>query len=220
MYVPGSFVQNDRQSIRRLLLDNAFGILVTPDGMATPQASHLPMLPEFDTDGALCRLHCHLARANPQARALADGAAALAIFCGPHAYVSPRHYEAEFAVPTWNYAVIHVSGCVTLVTNPDQVRALLDDLVSAYEPEPPLGWQADWQDERADPLLEAIVAFTIDVRQVQAKFKLNQNRSAADQLAVATALAASDREAEQQTARLMLQQLGDHRGAAPSGSPS
>jgi transcriptional regulator len=216
MYTPASFAEKDATRIRRLLEDHAFGSLVTNDTESRPEVSHLPLLGDFDGDDRLLRLRGHLARANPQASHLADGDAVLAIFHGPHAYVSPRHYDADFAVPTWNYAVVHVQGVVHIHTDADHVAGILDDLVNQYEPKAG-GWRADWQDERATTLLQAVVAFDIDVHEVQAKFKLNQNRPASDQRAVASALGTSSRETERETARLMLEELGKDPSSEPTG---
>ncbi len=207
MYIPASFDCNDADAIRDLLVDNAFGILVSSDDTGQSIASHLPFVPRFDEQGRLFQLGGHLARANPQACGLSKpGQSLLAIFQGPHAYVSPRHYDADFAVPTWNYAVVHVIGAVTVHTDAQATRTLLDELVTCYEPEQD-GWQADWQDERADGLLKAIVGFDIDVTRVEAKFKLNQNRSDADQRSVAAALLDSKRESDRQAGQLMLNLL-------------
>ena len=166
-------------------------------------ASHLPFLSCFDATGKLIRLRGHLARANPQVDDLAVETQILTIFQGPHAYVSPRHYDTDFAVPTWNYAVIHAYGVVQLHDDDDVTRGLLDDLVDDYE-SGPAGWRADWQDERSEGLLRAIVSFEIDVLRVEAKFKLNQNRPETDQRAVAAALLGSDHELDRDTGQLML----------------
>jgi transcriptional regulator len=120
--------------------------------------------------------------------------------------VSPRHYDADFAVPTWNYAVIHAYGVVQRHDDDDVTRALLDDLVDDYE-SGPAGWRADWQDERSQGLLKAIVSFDIDVLRLEAKFKLNQNRPEADQRSVAAALLGSDHGLSRETGQLMLDLL-------------
>ena len=101
---------NDREQALTLIEQYSFGTLVTADGTSR-EATHLPFVVDRHADGSATLLG-HVARANPHARAIESGAAALAIFTGPHAYVSPRWYAAGGAVPTWNYAAVHVSGAL------------------------------------------------------------------------------------------------------------
>jgi transcriptional regulator len=206
VYIPRSFDCDDSVVIRNLLEKHSFGVLVTTTASGQALASHLPFLPCFDATGKLVCLRGHLARANPQVDDLATQAEILTIFQGPHAYVSPRHYDTGFAVPTWNYAVIHAYGCVQIHDDDDVTRGLLDDLVDVYE-SGPTGWRADWHDERSQGLLKAIVSFDIQVLRVEAKFKLNQNRPEADQRSAAAALLDSDRGSDQETGQLMLDLL-------------
>ncbi|HSR71788.1 MAG TPA: FMN-binding negative transcriptional regulator, partial [Kiloniellales bacterium] len=132
MYVPEVFALRDSEAIAAVLRDHGFAVLVTP-GEAAPTASHLPFL--FDpARGDHGVLRAHMARANPQWRALerlqAEGGEALVVFQGPHAYVSPRWYGDGPAVPTWNYLAVHVYGRPRLIEEPAALRALLADLVA------------------------------------------------------------------------------------------
>ncbi|MDH5411764.1 MAG: FMN-binding negative transcriptional regulator, partial [Alphaproteobacteria bacterium] len=99
MYVPKHFAGEDRAAMDAVIRDNPFGLLVGAlDG--SPYATHLPFLLDGD------RLLAHFARANPHWKSIDGKTEMLAVFSGPHAYVSPRWYEAQQAVPTWNYAAV------------------------------------------------------------------------------------------------------------------
>lgn len=193
LYVPRHFRFDDPQALERFIADNAFGTLVSA-GAGGLCVSHIPFLPERDADGRL-RLRGHVARANPHWQALESAGEVLAIFSGPHAYVSPGWYESHPSVPTWNYAVVHARGPARLLP-PGDLPALLDRLSRTYED----GRAAPWRMEALPPdfarsLVEAIVGFEIVVETLEGKFKLSQNRSARDRERVAAALEAEGQEA-------------------------
>jgi transcriptional regulator len=146
-------------------------------GPAGLHVSHLPFLPERDARGRV-RLLAHVARANEQWKALADAEQVVAIFQGPHAYVSPTWYASHPSVPTWNYAVVHAHGRARLMDEP-QLHDLLLRLSSAYEAGNTPPWKmsalpADY----TQSMLNAVVGFEIEVERLEAKFKLSQNRPA------------------------------------------
>ena len=188
LYVPGHFDPRDRVAIARLLHDHPFATLVTPMA-AEPHVSHVPLLWVGDCEphGALIG---HFARANPHV-ANAAAAESIAIFHGPHAYVSPSWYaEPEAAVPTWNYAVVHAHGTLELARDPAETRAILDVLIHRFESGRDAPWQPGLDRERMDAMIGAIVGFRMKIKRIDAKFKLSQNRSADDRARVAAALAA------------------------------
>lgn len=151
-----------------------------------------------------------MARANPQWRHFGDGGGpVLVIVHGPHAYVSPRWYGADFAVPTWNYAAVHAAGTARVIDDRDRLRRLLDRLVRAHEPADGSGWWAPWDDPRAARMLDAIVGFEIDVADLQGKDKLNQNRSRDDRAGVVAALEGAAHEWEREVGRMMRERLDD-----------
>lgn len=206
MYTPPSFREERPDVLRAIITANPFATLVCT-GADGPEATHLPLL--LSQDGTCLR--GHMARANDQWRYLVGQPAgqpvnghadrhALTIFHGPHAYISPTYYEADFAVPTWNYVAVHAAGPVRLLEDPQAVRALLDDLVASSDRH---GWTMPWQDSRADGLLAAIVAFELEIQTITGKAKLGQNRSAEDQLGVARALQTSDHPGDQALAVYM-----------------
>src|SRR4051794_14540219 len=130
MYIPAAFAEADLARLHDFIEQNSFGLLVSPfDG--EPFASHLPFLLER-TAGPHGTLVGHMARANPQWQAAA-GQTALAIFSGPHAYISPTWYEAEQVVPTWNYAAVHVYGRVQTIEDESALLDIVREMVRVYE---------------------------------------------------------------------------------------
>lgn len=182
LYLRPVFTETDPERIEALIRAHSFGLLVT-HGNAGSEASHLPFVVTRDADGML--LEAHLAAANPQCVTLAAGGAALAVFSGPHAYISPRWYEAQPSVPTWDYVAVHVYGVLQPVTDPGEVRAMLDRLAEAD----PVGYAtADQSDSYIAGMLRGIRAFRLRAGRVQAQWKMSQNRSAEDRIRVTAAL--------------------------------
>jgi transcriptional regulator len=197
-YVPRHFRIEDPAALERFVAANGFGTLVSagPEGL---WASHVPMRAAPGGDGRL-RLEGHLARANGHWRALAGAGEVLAIFEGPHGYVSPSWYANHPSVPTWNYAVVHARGRARILP-PEDLPALLDRLARQYEDDRPSPWRM--QDLPADytpKMLAAIVGFEIAVERLEGKFKLSQNRRPED---VEGVIAALEREGQAQLAALM-----------------
>jgi transcriptional regulator len=187
MYIPTAFRADDRAALYDLIDRHGFGTLVTVlDG--APFATHLPFL----LDRARGVLLGHVARANPHAAALA-GAEALAIFQGPHAYVSPSWYTTGPAVPTWNYAAVHVYGTASLLDEP-RLLDLLHRLVGQYESGRQRPWAMDLPADYRQKMLRGIVGFEVPLGRVEGKFKLSQNRPAEDRAGVIGALAAGGAE--------------------------
>lgn len=184
LHVPPAFAAPDDLALR-LIDEHPFATLVTPaDG--EPQVTHLPLLREGDA------LVGHVARANPHWRAF-GGAASLAIFHGPHAYVSPTWYgEPAAMVPTWNFCAAHVQGRVEILAGIDDRERVLAALVARFEGNGEAAWRFALDGAQRRAMLEAIVAFRLPIERVTAKLKLSQNRSAADRERVAVALAAGD----------------------------
>lgn len=187
MYNPEHFKQTDNERALDLVEAHPFGMLITaPDGM--PFANHVPFL--LDRSGAKPRLRGHLARANPQWRHFEPGREVLAVFQGPHAYVTPSLYSSP-GVPTWNYAVVHLRGTPRLVEDEAGLDSLLQAMTHAHEAKLPNPWLPVMDAERKARLYGMIVGFEIEVTDIQAKFKLSQNRPEEDRARVADALAAS-----------------------------
>lgn len=205
MYTPAQFSEGDQGRIEKLIRDHGFATLVSVTADA-PLVTHAPL----QMDSARNVLVGHLARANPHAALLQNGAPLLAIFHGPHAYISPTWYRDENPlvpnVPTWNYAVVHVSGRVTRIDGDGAKWLIVHDLAMQYEADAAAPWDARGLLAHAGKL-GAIVGFEMAIERIDAKFKLTQNRSVADQQGVISALQGSDSSEAQATATLMRENL-------------
>jgi len=201
MYIPPTFVETDQHKLQEFIEHHSFATLVSHHGGA-PVASHLPLLLERE-EGPHGQLICHMARANPQWQH-ADGQEMLAIFHGPHAYISPTWYEAEKIVPTWNYVAVHVYGTFRLDDSRSRRLEIVRRYVDFYEStlDPP--WSLDnADDEVIDKLLDAIVGFRITIDRIEGKWKLNQNHDPQRRTKVIRALREAGNEDRDQIADLM-----------------
>lgn len=195
MHRATAFRQDDPQALHRLIREAPLATLVS-HGDAGLQATHMPLLLVPD-EGPHGTLYGHFARANPHWRALADGAALLAIFQGPHAYVSPAWYPSKAehgkAVPTWDYLAVHARGEAELFDDAERLRTLLGALSATHEQGRPKPWSMEEAPrDYLDTLLRAIVGLRLPIRQLDGAWKLSQNRSEADVAGVVAGLRAED----------------------------
>jgi transcriptional regulator len=202
MYLPASFSIDDPERLGAFLAQNSFATLITQEESGFPFASHIPLLYE-PTPGAGGRLLGHLARANPQSDHLALQRPVLAIFHGPHAYISPRWYVSAPAVPTWNYAVVHAHGTPNIFDKIEDLDNLVRRMTHFYEgihrDSAPYDLPSDFMAKQ----LKGIVGFEIKITSLSGKFKLGQNRPSADREGVFAALSQSSRPEDQQMASFM-----------------
>lgn len=204
MFLPKQFRETDTGILHDLIAENPFGILVGQrDG--APFASHIPFVLD-PAAGPHGTLHAHVARNNPHGDLFDGETVMLAIFQGPHAYVSPRWYGPGNAVPTWNYAVVHAYGTAREVTDIDTVRARQNTLVTAFEGNGPDAWSMAGEPEKyIEGMLRGVTAFEMPIDRLEGKFKLSQNRPPEDRENVARQLARSERVVERDVAALMQQ---------------
>ena len=197
MYTPPKFRIEDPEEIRSFIEENSFGLLLSHDGVDIHD-THTPFV---HTENGR-NLVGHIARANPQWKSWKGGTAVKVIFTGPHSYISPRFYVSEFAVPTWNYTAISITGHVTIIDDKSEVLQFLDQLIANNESsdEP---WILDRTDERYMALLSGIVVFSISMDSVEASFKLNQNKSEEDQRKVIASLTSTGCPFDRDVARVM-----------------
>jgi transcriptional regulator len=195
MYIPRHF-QEDRIPVLHELIDRqAFATLVTL-GSSGLTASHIPML--LDPHPApLGTLRGHLSRANPQWRELSSDVEALAIFAGPHHYISPSWYPAKAetgkVVPTWNYVVVHAYGSLRIVEDAEWLKSHVANLTSVHESESAEPWKVgDAPADFIQTLVNGIVGLELPIRRLEGKWKLGQNRSARDRNGVVRNLKALD----------------------------
>jgi len=178
MYVPTHFAP-DADAVHELLSQHGAADLVTsgPDGL---EATTLPFF--YDRENAVLR--GHFARNNDHWRRV-DGVEALVIVRGPSSYVTPSWYASKAehgrVVPTWNYVVAHVHGTATVHDDTDWLARLVRQLTDHHEARRPTPWSVDDAPARfIEGQLRAIVGVEVAIRRIDAKFKLSQNRPAAD----------------------------------------
>jgi transcriptional regulator len=205
MYLPPHFNETDEAKLHAVIRAHSFATLVTMDG-ATPFASHVPLafLPERGPHGTLIG---HVARANPQWRHFASGVEALAIFQGPHAYISPSWYRTPNMVPTWNYVAVHAYGRPRLVEDTAAFGEILRLTIAEYESGRPTSWSEQLPAETKAALMKAIVGFEIELTRLEGKFKLSQNRTPEDIAGAADALSQSSNQTDRELAELMRGQI-------------
>ena len=191
MYTPTVFAEDSLQAQHGLIQAYPLGMLIVP---SVPSADLVPFALYPDEGAAgLGVLRAHVARANPAWQALAAQGGCLVAFQGPQAYVSPSWYPSKAAnhkqVPTWNYAMVQVRGTARVVHDAAWLRRLLADLTAVHEGALPQPWSmADAPADFIDGLLKAIVGIEIPVAAITGKWKVSQNRSAADAAGVAAGL--------------------------------
>jgi transcriptional regulator len=167
-------------------------------------ASHLPLLLDADV-GPHGHLLGHMARANPQWRGVRGEV--MAVFSGPHAYVSPSWYGEAGTVPTWNYVAVHAYGTFNLVEDREGLLGILRRSVWAYEGPRPEPWAFDESGPHVENLLKAIVGFRIEITRLEGKWKLNQNHTEERRRRVIRALEARPDDDSQEIASLMKEGL-------------
>jgi transcriptional regulator len=187
MYSPPYNRLDDRRELVAFMQANSFALLVTATGGA-PQASHLPVTVADGEKGIV--IHSHMAKNNPQWQEFFDDEV-LVVFWGPHAYVSPRWYEQQERVPTWNYAAVHAYGKVAVTSERAAKHAAQRELVAQLDPQ----WLPKFDALRPEYLrsmLDGIVTFDIAVTRLETRWKLSQNRGRREQELIAAALEKSD----------------------------
>jgi transcriptional regulator len=182
MYQPPHFREDDRATQIALIRAHPLGLLVTAEASG-PVANLVPFLP-VEEDGST-RLLGHVARANPQWKAIRDGAPVLVVFQGVDTYITPSWYETKRetgkVVPTWNYAVVQVRGRARAVEDRDWLRRQVDLITDAHEAPRPDPWSvADAPEAFVAAQLRGIVGIEIEVAAIEGKWKVSQNRPAAD----------------------------------------
>ena len=175
MYTPKLYREEDRAKIIKFLRQNEFAILVTYDG-EKPTASHL--LVEIFEEGEKLFINGHMSRANPLWKTFEKNAEVLAIFHGPHTYISPTWYN-HVNVPTWNYQAVHVYGKPRIVEDYDEAYQILKRLTDRHETASHYKLETLPQDFVAKEI-KGIVAFQIEVTKIEANYKLSQNRNDED----------------------------------------
>lgn len=191
MYQPPHFAVTDPEALHQLIRAYPLGALIT-HGEGGLDANHLPF--EFDAgEGEHGVLRAHVARNNPLWQEVKDGDEVLVIFKAADGYISPSWYpgkqEHHKLVPTWNYSVVHAHGRIQIRDDARFVRRLLANLTRTHEAAEPTPWKmADAPRDYLEAMVQAVVGIEIEITGLVGKFKLGQNKEAADRLGAANAL--------------------------------
>ncbi|MFO1082085.1 MAG: FMN-binding negative transcriptional regulator [Reyranellaceae bacterium] len=202
MYIPKAFEGSDAAG-REIMQAHAWALLTTADEAGAPMTTHLSLLWRDDgpPHGSLIG---HLARANPHWKLFARPAPSLALFWGPHAYVSPTWYVPGAKVPTWNYVTVHAYGRPQIIEDTDGALAVLAELAGHYEGTGDDAWSMDrLPPGNAEAQTRGIVVFRMPLERVETKLKLSQNRDLEDRHRVIDRLEASDGQDARATAAWM-----------------
>ena len=197
MYIPKAFKIEDEETIHQWIEKYSFATLISQH-KGEPYATHIPLVLN-KTENAL---YGHFARPNGQWKDIGSQQV-LAIFHGPHAYISSSWYETKDAVPTWNYVAVHVYGKMEIIEDSKVIADTLNDLVLKYESPESLYNLSDVDPAYMEGLSKGIVAFKIHINKIEAKAKLSQNHSLERKELVIQQLENSTQQDQLEIAKLM-----------------
>lgn len=197
MYIPNDFKVTDESVTYGIINEHSFATLFSQHN-GRPVATHLPLLLNKENT----YLYGHFARPNPQWKEI-ENQTVLAVFHGPHCYISPSWYETNQAVPTWNYVSVHVYGEVELIKDENELIGSLHEMVSKYEAP-----DSSYRLQDVDPkflagMSKGVQGFKIKINQIEGKAKLSQNHSLQRQERVINHLQQIPNTDEQRIASLM-----------------
>ncbi|HLW33165.1 MAG TPA: FMN-binding negative transcriptional regulator [Aequorivita sp.] len=176
MYIPSYFKNENLEEVKNFLMANSFGILINQTkGKIT--GTHIPLELDKDEKGDDV-LVGHISKANPQGESFKTNEDILAIFNGPNAYVSSSWYEKE-NVPTWNYIAVHIYGKIRIIEG-DELYDSLKKLVDKYEVNSENPVSMEKMSSEMLRQINGIVGFSIKINEIQAAYKLSQNRNTSD----------------------------------------
>jgi len=176
MYIPKANEMNDTHEIVNFMKRFGFATIISVQDNI-PVATHLPFtVTEKDDE---IKLYSHFAKANSQWKNI-EADKVLIIFSEPHAYISPSNYDQFLSVPTWNYIAVHVYGKVKIIEEQNNVLNIVETAIDNYETSYKNQWNQLPQ-EFKEKMLKGIVAFEINITEIQAKKKLSQNKTKQEQ---------------------------------------
>lgn len=198
MYIPKLFLNTDKEEILSFLKTFCFATIVTvKDNFQT--ATHLPFVVSESEDKII--LTSHFAKANTQWKEITENNV-LVIFSEPNAYISPKHYDSEINVPTWNYIAVHVYGKGEIISEQNQSISVLESMITNFD----LAYKSQWDKLPFDykiNMIDGIVAFQIIITDIQAKKKLSQNKKETERLKIISSFEKSDQNNEKTIAKFM-----------------
>lgn len=209
MYIPVSNLMTDRTEAIEFMMRFSFATIITAHDNV-PVATHLPFVVSVENDTII--LTSHFARANEQWKNIENNKV-LVIFTEPHAYISPKHYDQELNVPTWNYISIHAYGKAKIITAEQEVFEVLENTINKYEASYKQQWDRLPKDYKLR-MSKGIVPFEIIVENLQAKEKLSQNKTENERSKIIDSLAESKETNEQLIAGYMKKDWQNTKGKA------
>lgn len=200
MYIPKHYLMDDSDEIIKFIKTYNFASITTVKNNFQT-ATHLPFVITESKNEII--LTSHFAKANAQWKEIAENKV-LVIFQAPHAYISPRHYESEKNVPTWNYLAVHLYGKGAIITDPEASFAVLDQMINQFEKNYKMQWDKLPMDYKTK-MLNGIVPFQIAVTDIQAKKKISQNKKPNERRKIISELEKSNDFNEREIAEIMKQ---------------
>src|SRR5229473_3392164 len=174
MYIPNADQVTDLAKLHRFIRENDFATVISgADGRIC--ATRVPLILDH-ARGPNGTLIGHTARANPQWRSFDGEAEAMAVFDGPHAYISPNWYVSAPSVPTWNYATVHAYGRPRIIEDQVELYGHLKTLVATHESQFAEPWLFDLPADYVEKMMKGIVGFSLEITRLEGKFKMSQNR--------------------------------------------
>jgi transcriptional regulator len=189
MYIPDLYKNENSEEINAFLKENSFGILINQTN-GKLWATHIPLELDTNEDGKQI-LYGHLSKENPQWKAFANDDQVLAVFSGPHSYISSSWYDHE-NVPTWNYIAVHVYGKIKIIEG-EAVIESLKKLVNKYEQHSENPVRIEDLSQKTMRQTLGIVAFEITIEEIQATKKMSQNRDDKNYQNIIAALEKTDK---------------------------
>jgi transcriptional regulator len=176
MFIPDSYKNENQEEIRAFLIQNSFGILINQTN-GKLCATHIPLELDMNKEGKEILLG-HISKENPQWKGFTDNDQVLAVFSGPHSYISSSWYNHE-NVPTWNYIAVHVYGKIKIIEGEAVINSL-KKLVDKYEQNSDNPVRIEDLSKKTMMQTRGIVAFEIEILEIQATKKMSQNRDDID----------------------------------------
>jgi len=179
LYIPKPQLVEDRRFLHDFMDEFAFVDLVTVSPLL--RITHIPVFLDRSV-GSYGTIHGHISRQNPQSGAFDSRQTGVIVFHGPHGYISPTWYAKTVnVVPTWNFAVVHATGKLRPVASKAALNELLTKLIAKFESYEGTNYDfAKIDDSYKYGLMKGIIGFEMEIELLEGKFKLGQDRSAAD----------------------------------------
>jgi len=210
MYQPPVHEEKDPAVLHALIRAHPLGAWVTA-GADALIANHIPFILD-SSYGELGCLRAHVARPNPVWHEMSTSAASLVMFQGAETYITPSWYPSKHqhgkAVPTWNYAVVHVHGTPRAIDDAAWLRAHVEQLTDVHEASQAVPWRVgDAPDDYLQKMIGGIVGIEIPIARIEGKWKVSQNRPTPDRVGVVAGLLGRDDEPGREMAELVRQRI-------------